>query len=108
MQLGFILLLSNKISHHTLKFHRLGLNTKKQLSAILEFSILKGRKGEISKFRKIQIFGHNLASNCCNVRKIHIRRLDLNTKKHFFANFEFSILSGKIAKVRKIQIFEHN
>ena len=37
--------------------------------------------------------------------KLHFWQLDLNTKKSFSANFEFSIFSGKIAKFRKIPDF---
>ena len=80
------------------KFHmkRLNLNTQKLLLVIMEFSIFRRRKGKISKFRRIQIFEHYSAPNYCSVKKIHLTRLDLNTKNQFLAIFEFSI-RGKIA-----------
>ena len=74
---------------------RLDLNAKKSFSVILEFSILRVGKGENAEFQKIWIFEYNSALNCSTVKKFHMRRLDLNTKKLFSAIFEFSILRGE-------------
>ena len=89
---------------------KLDLNTKKQFSSILEFSVLKKKKGVggVCKFRKIQTFERNSALNFFIVRKFHMRRSDLNTKKQFSTFFECLILSGKVTKFWKIRIFKHN
>ena len=78
---------------------QLDLNTKKSFSAIFEFSILRGGKGRKPWiFRgadvKKHIFEHNSAHIYLTKTKLHIGRLDLNTKKSFSAIFEFSILRG--------------
>ena len=93
------------------KFHirRLGFNTKNLFSVILEFSTLRGGgeiRRKIPKFRKIDIFKCNLTPNYFSVKKFHIRRLDLNTKKIISVILEFLILREKIAKFLKFQIFE--
>ena len=57
------------------KFHmkRLNLNTEKQLSAILKFSILRGK---VSKLRKIQILEHKSARNYCRYKKISYEKTE--------------------------------
>ena len=76
---------------------------------ILEFFIFRGEEGKkIFIFRKIHIFERNWAPIYCNVRKFHMRRLNLNAKKSFTVVLKFSILSGKFAKFCKIRIFELN
>ena len=60
-------------------------NTKKLLSVLFEFSILRGK---MSEFRKIRIFKHNWS--LCMVKKFYIRGMDLNVKikKNTFGAFE--------------------
>ena len=52
------------------------------------------RGGGNTEFLKIWIFEHNLALNYLIITKLHMGRLDLNTKQWFSAILEFSILRG--------------
>ena len=60
-----------------MKFHkrRFNLSTKKSLSTIFEFFILKGK---IAKYRKIRIFKYNSGLINSTVKKIHMKKLRLN------------------------------
>ena len=81
---------------------RLDLSTKKQFSTILEFPILRGRKGGKSlKFRKIQTFEQNSAPNYFSVRNCNMSGLDLNAKKHFWRFWNFRFKGRKITKFQK-------
>ena len=89
---------------------RLDLNTKKPISAIFEFSILRQRN---TKFRKIQIFNRNSTLNYSTVKKIHKKELDLNTKQNTFSDFRIFLndkfgIEGNITKFQKIRIFKSN
>ena len=56
---------------------RQDLNSKKKISAILEFSILREKS---AKFRKIRIFEHIWVFKNSMVKKLRMTRLDLNKK----------------------------
>ena len=49
--------------------------------------------GRRNKYQK-HIFEHKWAPNYLTMTKLHIRRLDFNTKKSFSSILEFSILKG--------------
>ena len=79
------------------KFHmrRLDLNNNKPLSAIFEFSILKGK---IAKFRKIWIFKRNLNLCYSTVKKFRMRGLGLNTTFGNFSVFQFNVENHHISE----------
>ena len=73
----------------------LNLNTKKMISHILEFSILRARKGKIIEFRKIRIFERNSALNYSMVKKFHMMGLHVSTKIIIFGDFSIFDFNGE-------------
>ena len=71
------------------------MNIKKNIFGNFEIFSFKGGVGENAEFRKIWIFKHISALNYSVVKKFHIRRLDLDTKKAFLDIFDVLILREK-------------
>ena len=74
------------------------MNTKKSLSAILEFSLLRKKNSEV---QKNWTFEHNPSLIYSTMNKFHKKRLDMKTKTLLSVIFEFLILREKTAKLKK-------